>query len=154
MNRVSKSRRYRAERQSIYRRHDRHQRPPTHALSLGYCGDREAAGSSRSREGCVGTHQMLSLRSLAFIRCSAIRRARALSCAALHCFPDRISGRNIARNKATKMPAKTATKLAVACIAVSYEQFTPSRLDAASVLSRAQKCNQLRFRTLPSARLP
>ena len=36
---------------------------------------------------------MLSLRSLAFILASAIRRARALSCAALHCFPDRISGK-------------------------------------------------------------
>ena len=33
---------------------------------------------------------MLSLRSLAFILCSAIRRARSLSCAALHCFADRI----------------------------------------------------------------
>src|ERR1700735_3225996 len=52
-----------------------------------------------------GTHQMLSLRSLAFILCSAIRRARALSCAALHCFPD-INGRKrrqIATNNATKM---------------------------------------------------
>jgi hypothetical protein len=48
---------------------------------------------------------MLSLRSLAFILCSAIRRARALSCAALHCFPD-INGRKrrkIATNNATKM---------------------------------------------------
>ena len=49
---------------------------------------------------------MLSLRSLAFILCSAIRRARALSCSALHCFPDRInriSGRKMATNMATKM---------------------------------------------------
>src|SRR6185437_3778049 len=44
---------------------------------------------------------MLSLRSLAFILCSAIRRARSLSCAALHCFPDRI--RTMATNMATNM---------------------------------------------------
>lgn len=42
---------------------------------------------------------MLSLRSLAFILCSAIRRARALSCAARHCFPDRINGRNATNNE-------------------------------------------------------
>ena len=46
---------------------------------------------------------MLSLRSLAFILCSAIRRARSLSCAALHCFPDIINGRTMATNNATKM---------------------------------------------------
>jgi hypothetical protein len=39
---------------------------------------------------------MFSLRSLAFILCSAIRRARALSCAALHCCPDIINGRKMA----------------------------------------------------------
>jgi hypothetical protein len=52
---------------------------------------------------------MLSLRSLAFILCSAKRRARALSCAALHSFPvDRIKGRKMATNVATS----TATSLA------------------------------------------
>ena len=66
---------------------------------------------------------MLSLRSLAFILASAIRRARALSCAALHRFPDRISGRKM-RKMATKMP----TKMAVASMSVPYERFTPSRL--------------------------
>jgi len=44
---------------------------------------------------------MLSLRSLAFILCSAIRRVRALSCSALH--PDR--GRRMATNMATNMAA-------------------------------------------------
>jgi hypothetical protein len=52
---------------------------------------------------------MLSLRSLAFILCSAIRRARALSCSSLHCFPDRINGRKMAtemdRNMATSLVA-------------------------------------------------
>ena len=49
--------------------------------------------------------QMLSLRSLAFILCSAIRRACALSCAALHSFPDIISRRKMATNN----PKKVAT---------------------------------------------
>jgi len=48
---------------------------------------------------------MLSLRSLAFIPCSAIRRARDLSCAALDCSPDRINGRKMAINIATNMAA-------------------------------------------------
>jgi hypothetical protein len=52
----------------------------------------------------LGTHQMLSLRSLAFILCSAIRRACALSCAALHCSPDIINGRK-RRKMATNMAA-------------------------------------------------
>jgi len=47
---------------------------------------------------------MLSLRSLAFILASAIRRVRALSCAALQCFPD-IIGRKIATKIATRMAA-------------------------------------------------
>lgn len=46
---------------------------------------------------------MLSLRSLAFILCSAIRRERALSCAAVHCFPDIINGRKMATNMAAPM---------------------------------------------------
>ena len=46
---------------------------------------------------------MLSLRSLAFILWSAIRRARALSCSALHCFPDIINAGKMAANNATKM---------------------------------------------------
>ena len=43
----------------------------------------------------LGRYQMLSLRSLAFILCSAIRRSRALSCASLHCFPDRAKAKII-----------------------------------------------------------
>ena len=54
---------------------------------------------------------MLSLRSLAFILCSAIRRARALSCAALHCFPDIINGRK-RRKMATNNETKMATNMA------------------------------------------
>jgi len=62
--------------------------------------------------GPLGTHQMLSLRSLAFILASAIRRSRALSCAALHRSPDRISisGRKIAANMAAKM-----TTMSISC---------------------------------------
>src|SRR5580704_11961722 len=52
---------------------------------------------------------MLSLRSLAFILCSAIRRACALSCAALHSFPDIINGR-----KRRKMATNNARKMATA----------------------------------------
>jgi hypothetical protein len=52
---------------------------------------------------------MLSLRSLAFILCSAIRRARALSCSDLHCFPDRTKAKNIGRNTLMSVPA-TNTK--------------------------------------------
>jgi hypothetical protein len=54
---------------------------------------------------------MLSLRSLAFILCSAIRRARALSCAALHCFPDRINGRKMATNIATNIATNPAAPM-------------------------------------------
>ena len=49
---------------------------------------------------------MLNLRSLAFIFASAMRRARALSCAALHRSPDRISGSKIATKRDTKMAIK------------------------------------------------
>ena len=66
----------------------------------------------------------MSLRSLAFILASAIRRARDLACAAVHSFPDRISEKKMA----TKRPAKMAIKMAVACMSVSNEKFTPSRL--------------------------
>jgi hypothetical protein len=50
---------------------------------------------------------MLSLSSLAFILCSAIRRARALSCAALHCAPEkhRIIEQKMATNMAANMAA-------------------------------------------------
>ena len=54
---------------------------------------------------------MLSLRSLAFILASAIRRARALSCAALQCFPD-IIGRKIAIKSATKIATRMAAGMA------------------------------------------
>jgi hypothetical protein len=63
----------------------------------------------------LGTHQMLSLRSLAFILCSAIRRARTLSCATLHRFPDKISGRKrrrMAINNPKKMATNNTNKLA------------------------------------------
>jgi hypothetical protein len=52
---------------------------------------------------------MSSLKSLAFILCSAMRCARALSCAALHCFPDITSGR-----KRRKMATNNARKMATA----------------------------------------
>lgn len=55
---------------------------------------------------------MLSLRSLAFILYSAIRRARALSCAALHCSPDRAKALMNARKMATKLATNTATNTA------------------------------------------
>jgi hypothetical protein len=48
---------------------------------------------------------MLSLRSLAFILYSAIRRARALSSAALHRFPDRTKALIIGRSMLTNMIA-------------------------------------------------
>jgi hypothetical protein len=50
---------------------------------------------------------MLSLRSLAFILASAIRRARALSCAALHCSD--IINRRQRRKMATNNPTEMAT---------------------------------------------
>jgi hypothetical protein len=56
---------------------------------------------------------MLSLRSLAFILCSAIRRAPALSRAALHCFPDINNGRK-RRKMATNMAAPMCSLLRTA----------------------------------------
>jgi hypothetical protein len=69
---------------------------------------------------------MLSLRSLAFILCSAIRRARPLSCAALHCFPDSRHG-IIEQKMATNMATNRA-----ASMSVSYEQFTSGQGDHGS----------------------
>ena len=87
---------------------------------------------------------MLSLRSLAFIVASAIRRARALSCAALHRSPDRISGRKMATKRATNMAANIATNRA-ASMSVSCEQFTPSLgSDGRSRRWTAPKYNQRR----------
>jgi hypothetical protein len=63
---------------------------------------------------------MSSLRSLAFILCSAIRRARALSCAALHCFPDMINGRKMATNDGIII----ATNPAVPMCSLLDEQYT------------------------------
>lgn len=57
----------------------------------------------------LGTHQMLSLKSLALILCSASLRVRALSCAALHSFPNMIRGRKMATSNEKKM----ATNMAV-----------------------------------------
>ena len=65
----------------------------------------------------LGARQMLSLRSLAFILASAIRRARALSSAALHRSPDSISGRKRAKKRAMKM----ATKMAVVSMSVPFQ---------------------------------
>ena len=89
---------------------------------------------------------MLSLSSLAFILASAIRRARALSSAALHCSADKISGRKMATKMATKTPVKMAIRTAAVSMSVSYEQFTP---DGTSRRCPAQEYNQSRFRTLP-----
>ena len=92
---------------------------------------------------------MLSLRSLAFILASAIRRARALSSAALHRAPDRISGRKMATKRPKNMATKRATNRPVS-ISVSYEQSTPSLgSDGTSRRCPVQKYNQRRFRTLP-----
>lgn len=53
---------------------------------------------------------MLSLRSLAFILASAMRRARALSCASFQCFPA-IIGRKIATKMATKIDTQMAAHM-------------------------------------------
>lgn len=76
---------------------------------------------------------MSSLRSLAFILASVIRRARALSCSALHSVEKE-------RTMATKRGKNMATNMA-ASMSVSYEQPTP-----------VQKYNQSKFRTLPDLR--
>ena len=65
---------------------------------------------------------MLSLRSLAFILCSAIR----LSCAALLCFPDRSKALIIEKKIATNVEKNIATNKA-AFMSVPYEQFTASK---------------------------
>lgn len=54
-------------------------------------------------------HQILNLRSLAFILASAIRRARALSCASLQCFAE--IGRNMATNMAKNRTTSMCTLL-------------------------------------------
>ena len=66
----------------------------------------------------LGRYQMLSLRSLAFILCSAKRLSRA----ALVRFPDRSKTMIIEQ----KTPTKMATNIA-ASMSVSYEQFTASK---------------------------
>ena len=69
---------------------------------------------------------MLSLRSLAFILASARRRARALSCAALHCFPDIIIGRKMATN----IGRKTATKRAAPMCSLLRTVYPPKAITA------------------------
>ena len=58
---------------------------------------------------------MLNLRSLAFILASAIRRARALSSAALHCFPNpkkaMIIGKNMLANMTTSKTQRSMCSL-------------------------------------------
>ena len=56
---------------------------------------------------------MLSLRSLAFILASAIRRARALSCAALDSVDKAIRGRKMATRMAVKMAINRAVSMSV-----------------------------------------
>jgi hypothetical protein len=93
--------------------------PPLLTVLLGHgkAGKRVAAKvvnwiiEREAQKGALGTHQMSSLRSLAFILCSAIRRARALSCAALHSFPDIIKGRKTATNNAKKMATNMAASM-------------------------------------------
>jgi hypothetical protein len=92
---------------------------------------------------------MLSLSSLAFILASARRRARALSCAAFHRFPDIISGRKMATKIATKMLTEMLTKMAVASMSVPHEQLIPSWLGRDIRRFPVQKYNQRRFWTLP-----
>ena len=76
-----------------------------------------------------GTHQILSLRSLAFIFASARRRARALSSSALHCSPDMIIGRKVATNIAKKMATITAAPM-FSLLQTVYTAPTRSRLGA------------------------
>jgi hypothetical protein len=97
----------------------------------------------------LGTHQMSSLRSLAFILASAIRRARALSCAALDRSPDRNSGRKTATKMATKMDAKSQQK----CRSLPCQSPANSilLLGLHGTLRRCsvQEYNQPRFRPYP-----
>lgn len=67
---------------------------------------------------------MLSLRSLALILASAIRRARAMSCASFQCFPD------IIENKiATKIATKIASQAAAAIVPSPMQHSTPMNCD-------------------------
>ena len=91
---------------------------------------------------------MLSLRSLAFILASAMRRARALSCSALDSAVKAIRGRKMA----TKIAPKMATKIGGACMVLSYEKFTPSRLGRDILPLSSLKIQSRRFRTLPDFR--
>ena len=64
---------------------------------------------------------MLSLRSLAFILASAMRRARDLSSASFNHLPDRKNGRQMD----IKAPAKMAMKIPVSFMSLPCEQFIP-----------------------------
>ena len=86
---------------------------------------------------------MLSRRSLAFILASAIRRARALSCAAFHWSPDSISGRAMAEKIATSM----ATKMAIACMSAPTKSLHLLVSDGTSRRCPAPKHNQRRSGT-------
>src|SRR5579872_3004978 len=95
---------------------------------------------------------MLSLRSLAFILASAIRRARALSCAALQRSPDRTSIRITGTKTATKIAIKMAASSMLGLrITYSFEGRTAGRYIPA--LS-SPKYNQRRFRGLRTGRRP
>jgi hypothetical protein len=58
---------------------------------------------------------MLSLRSLAFILYSAIRRACALSGAAIHCFPDTTMAKIIGTNMLANMTATNSKSRRFMC---------------------------------------
>ena len=102
-------------------------------------------------ESLLGTPQMLSLRSLAFIRYSAIRRARALSCVALDCFPDRTTTKEmiIGTNKLASVPATHSKSQRFMCslLRILYTSpsstrfgFVPARRTCAVVLCLPTAC--------------
>jgi hypothetical protein len=75
----------------------------------------QADGGSGSRSSLLAGFQMLSLRSLAFILCSAMRASRA----ALLCFPDRsktaIMQQKMAPDMDAKMAKNRAASMSVSC---------------------------------------
>jgi hypothetical protein len=81
-------------------------------------------------EKTLGTHQMLSLRSLAFILYSAIRRSRALSCAALRCSPDTTKAQIIGTNVLASMPATNSKSQRFMCSLLRAVYTSPRRFTA------------------------
>jgi hypothetical protein len=99
---------------------------------------------------------MLSLRSLAFILCSAIRRARALSSIALHCFPDRINGRkmatNTATNKATIFSASMCSLLRRVYTSPRRSRLGAQRTRLGTRATSPDSCNELSVEVRPRSR--